>query len=93
MTRIIPQKLKLVIFIFSVSLAFYLMFFLQAPAEKKQEQTIFSEEGTPRLIWKTIANYQQIATQLFSPVIEVKPSLPIARFAGEKPYYEDDEEK
>ena len=93
MTRVIPQKLKLVIFIFSVALTFYLTFFLQLPAERKREQAIFSEEGTPRLVRKTIANCQQITTQLFGPVVEVKPSLPIVRFSGDNPYYEDDEEK
>jgi hypothetical protein len=90
-TRVIPKKLKLVIFIFTAALAFFLIFSLKTPEERKQEQAIFSGEDTPRLVRKAIANYQQITTQLFSPVIEAKPSLPIVRFAGEKPYYEDDE--
>ncbi len=88
MTRIVPQQIKAIIWVLVFVLAFYFIF-VQKASLAKDQKVLSSTESTPKLIRKTIANGRQITIQLFSPVIEAEAVLPIVRFVGDKPYYDE----
>lgn len=92
-TKVVPVWIKVAGLVLLVGF-FCLQFFgNEHPTAKRHSKEVITPAPDLKygLAGKTAANTKQIASRLFSPVVEASHAPIILRTTGDKPYYQDED--